>query len=309
MNLQSMDYIVTTANERSISRAAEILHVTQQTLSAHISAVERELGCQLFVRHIPLEITYAGEEFLKYAESIRHQVREMRRTFGEIAGEEKGQLKIGVTGNRGRIVLMPIVARYLKEHPQIEIRVLEDANEGLIRRLSRGELDVCISDLEAVQPGIRQADLYRERMVFVVQRELFRQLYPENSKQVIRAAGKGDYRPLQDCPLLLGREKDIAGKFSHRAMASFDRPPVIRVEAENIAFALELCAHGLGGCFCPEIIVRNTLTAEQMEEVLLIPLGKQGEYPIRIGWREEGRIIASFIETAQEQVKGMTGAG
>ncbi len=80
--------------------------MTQQTLSAHISAVERELGCQLFVRHIPLEITYAGKEFLKYAESIRRQVREMRRAFGEIAGEEKGQLQIlpGAAGAGGRVV-------------------------------------------------------------------------------------------------------------------------------------------------------------------------------------------------------------
>lgn len=97
MNLQSMDYIITTANEKSISRTAEILHISQQTLSAHISSVEHELGSKLFIRHVPLEITYAGKEFLKYAVCIQQQVKGLRRTFDEIAGEEKGLLKIGVT--------------------------------------------------------------------------------------------------------------------------------------------------------------------------------------------------------------------
>ena len=46
---------------------------------------------------MPLEITYAGKEFLKYAVCIQQQVKGLRRTFDEIAGEEKGLLKIGVT--------------------------------------------------------------------------------------------------------------------------------------------------------------------------------------------------------------------
>ena len=44
----------------SFTRAADALHITQQTLSAHIAGIERELGCPLLIRHIPLELTYAG---------------------------------------------------------------------------------------------------------------------------------------------------------------------------------------------------------------------------------------------------------
>lgn len=149
MNLQSMDYIITTANEKSISRAAKVLHITQQTLSAHISSVEKELGCQLFIRHVPLEITYAGKEFLKYAEIIQQQINGLRRTFDEIAGEEKGLLRIGVTDNRDRIVLLPIILNFQKRHPNIEIKVIEDTNEVLIQKLMKGETDVCISDFAA----------------------------------------------------------------------------------------------------------------------------------------------------------------
>ena len=67
MNFSSMDYFVMVARERSFSRAAERLHITQQTLSAHIAKLEGELGTKLLVRSVPLELTYAGEVFLEYA--------------------------------------------------------------------------------------------------------------------------------------------------------------------------------------------------------------------------------------------------
>ena len=71
MNLQTMEYLIAVAEEQSISKAAERLHITQQTLSAHLASVEEELGCRLFERRVPLKITYAGEEFLKYARLIQ----------------------------------------------------------------------------------------------------------------------------------------------------------------------------------------------------------------------------------------------
>lgn len=306
MNLQSMDYIITTANEKSISQAAKVLHITQQTLSAHISSVEKELGSKLFIRHVPLEITYAGKEFLKYAEVIQQQVNGLRRTFDEIAGEEKGLLKIGVTDNRDRIVLLPIILKFQKEHPKIQIKVIENANDVLIQQLSKGELDICISDFSVPQSGIIQTSLYRERVVFVVQKALFKSLYNSRTEHVIQNIQQnGDFKLLQDCPLLFGHEQDIAGKFSRRLIETFDHPPMIAVEAENMGLVLGLCAEGLGGCFCPEIIARNTLSSRQLENVFIITLGKQFEYDIQLGWKNQWSVIDAFVQTAREQIAGL----
>ena len=67
MNFLSIRYFLVTAEERSITRAAEKLHITQQTLSAHIAAMEREAGAKLFVRSVPLKLTGSGEVFYRYA--------------------------------------------------------------------------------------------------------------------------------------------------------------------------------------------------------------------------------------------------
>ena len=68
MNFSSLEYFTVLARERNFTRAAEQLHITQQTLSAHIAGLEKELGCPLLLRRTPLELTYAGSTFLRYAE-------------------------------------------------------------------------------------------------------------------------------------------------------------------------------------------------------------------------------------------------
>ena len=64
MNFSSMEYFIALAEERSFTRAAQRLMVTQQTLSAHIAGIERELGVRLVNRKVPLTLTYAGDGLL-----------------------------------------------------------------------------------------------------------------------------------------------------------------------------------------------------------------------------------------------------
>ncbi len=90
MNFTNIDYFLMTVQERSISHAAEKLHVTQQTLSGQIAAMERELGCRLFIRHVPLELTDAGQTFLNYALSFRRNYHAMQQELHDVTQQEKG---------------------------------------------------------------------------------------------------------------------------------------------------------------------------------------------------------------------------
>ena len=75
MNFSSMKYFTVLARERNFTRAAEQLHITQQSLSSHIAGLEKEFGCKLIIRHVPLELTYAGEVFLRYAKDFSFQIK------------------------------------------------------------------------------------------------------------------------------------------------------------------------------------------------------------------------------------------
>ena len=84
MNFLSMDYFLMTAEKRSFTKAADALHITQQTLSTHIANLEQELDCKLFVRHVPLELTYAGEIFRQYAADFQKKYRAMQHEFADL---------------------------------------------------------------------------------------------------------------------------------------------------------------------------------------------------------------------------------
>lgn len=307
MNFQTVNYVIAVAEEKSISRAAQRLHITQQTLSAHLASLEKELGCRLFERHVPLKITYAGEEFLKYAYIIREQIQNMHHTFEEISGEEKGILRIGITSNRGKTILLPVLIEFRKDHPCIELKIVEDTNENLVQKLEKGEIDIGISDFSAGHTGIKVEHFYRERVVFVVRKDFFTEVYGEESEKVIyKIQQEGEYELLGRCPLLLGHEQDIAGRMARQIIKTFDRPPVVVAEARSAALLLELCAVGLGGCFCPDVIAECLLPEEKKKELLILTLGKQTEYNIGIGWKSEWKLIRSFADTAHRKVKLFT---
>jgi len=105
MNFSSMDYFVVLAQERNFTRAAQRLHITQQSLSSHIAGMEKELGSQLLVRRVPLELTYAGEVMLRYATGFQKFRSDMQREFCDISQKQKGILHVGAASTRGQMIL------------------------------------------------------------------------------------------------------------------------------------------------------------------------------------------------------------
>ena len=96
MNFKSIDYFLTVAQTRSITKAAAQLHITQQTLIADIAALERELGQPLFLRRVPLQLTYAGEVFRRYAQAFRQTHHAMVQEFCDISDNKNGILHVVV---------------------------------------------------------------------------------------------------------------------------------------------------------------------------------------------------------------------
>ena len=105
MNFLSMDYFLMTAEKRSFTKAADALHITQQTLSTHIANLEQELDCKLFVRHVPLELTYAGEIFCQYAADFQKKYRAMQHEFADLTKNEQGILRIGISFTRCHAIM------------------------------------------------------------------------------------------------------------------------------------------------------------------------------------------------------------
>ena len=268
MNFSSLEYFQVLCQERNFTRASERLHLTQQSLSAHIAGLEKELGCQLIVRHVPLELTYGGEALLRYAKAFLKDHEAMRREFCDISQNQKGVLRVGAGAARGQVLLPKAVARFQKRFPHIRIDLTEGANDALHQALLQGTVDLAIADFPKALPGVVLRDFYREEVALVMDRAFLSSVF--------------------------GPEAD-----RHRAF-SIDLP-LVAAQSHNVGMLLKLALSGVGGCFCPRNIVNATLTAEQKKTVLLFSLGERASYPIRFGFKESAypwSVIDTFMNCA-----------
>ena len=217
MNFQTIQYFLQVARKRSFSQAAEELFITQQTLSASIAALERELGCKLFLRHIPLELTYGGEQFLKYATAFQQNYDRMLRDFAEIGAGVRGRLRVGVAVNRGRLLLPKLIHAFHEVHPMVEVAVVEGKNDALLEALHEGEIDLAIADFPQDCRGIAVEDYYEDEIVLALSDDLLQERFGGRMAQVKASLMETkDIRPLAEVPFLMSSALSVSGRIARR---------------------------------------------------------------------------------------------
>ncbi len=307
MNFQNINYFLATATERSFTRAAEKLHITQQTLSGQIAALERELGFRLFVRHVPLELTEEGKAFERYAISFHRNYRAMVNEFADRAHEKRGTLRIGVAMTRGRILLPEIIKRFEEAYPLVNLEIQEDTNEALKNSLLAGDTDLMIGDLSEHIPGVQTKVFYEEEVVLLLPRRLLQKLYGEDFKNKLQKVFEDeDLRPLANCPFLLGYPNDIMGRIAENLLRRSDLIPWVKCRSHNIEMLLDCCVQAQGACFSPDALHQATLTPEELQEMEILHFSSGTKYPIRFGWKEENaqwKLLQQFVAIAGETME------
>lgn len=310
MNFQTMEYFIAVAEERSFTRAAERLSVTQQTLSAHIAQVERELGVRLVERRVPLELTYAGEQFLGYARRFRTEQRAMRHEFRDIAGDESGRLRVGVTNTRGHIMMPRAIATFAREHPRIRVQLEEGENAELVEQLLEGTIDLVVATVDHKTPGIVVSDLYSEQLELLVSNRLLEELYGGEAPSVVaNVRATGSLAAMASCPFLVVGQRDVTGEQARRLFAESGIDPWVRVISKNSETLVALARRGVGACFVPSELVATTFADPEEAGMSTVRFGERMTYTVSIAWRAEGHtwsMVEAFAAVLREQFSDAT---
>ena len=129
MNLKQLEAFVRVAETKNFSEAARQLYLTQPTVSAHISALEKELDICLFIRSTKeVKLSDAGRELYTYAEKMLAIEREIREHFGTSARKGKRILKIAAS----TIPSQYLLAGYYGQIPQ-------EISGGTVERCGDGQ--------------------------------------------------------------------------------------------------------------------------------------------------------------------------
>ena len=320
MNFLSIEYFAAVASEHSFSKAAKRLGITQQTLSANIAALERELGCALFVRHVPLELTYAGTVFARYAQRFRRDRDALGQEMRDIAGDQAGVLRVGVAYTRSRAIMPPIVKAMQRDCPNIIVELIEGRNDQIQQWLANGDLDLAVADFAGKPAGIELMDFYNERMVLVLAQSLWMDLAATGGAangQVDavrtapdeRAIAAGDLSSLEHCPFLLGSPQDIDGRIADLLFRRAGFEPKVTARSDNVLTLLELCHYGMGACLCPERFLPALLDGERLRTLRVLDCGPDTAYAIQFGVPATSyrwSVIDDFISCAREVTTGVS---
>lgn len=143
MNLKQMEAFVKVAETKSFSAAAKQLFLTQPTVSAHISALEKELNVCLLVRNTKgVALSEAGKELYAYAEQMLELEQKIRERFG-LQGKNSGSvLRIAASTIPSQYLLPRILSAFRKDWPEEQLKVFESDSAGVVEMILSHKADV-----------------------------------------------------------------------------------------------------------------------------------------------------------------------
>lgn len=169
MEIRQLRAFVAIAESGTFTAGALRVHVTQAAISMQIRQLETEIGAKVFVRaprHVIL--TEAGEQLLRRARHILREHDAALDEIAELAGAERGRLRIGSASAMVLTEQLPSILKELrKQHPAAEIAVTSGTSEVLVDQILAGEVDVAFVSLPVDVRGIKTERLSQDQLVAI----------------------------------------------------------------------------------------------------------------------------------------------
>lgn len=169
MNLRDLKYLVALADHKHFGRAAAACFVSQPTLSTQIRKLEDELGVSL-VERAPRKVmlTPAGRDAADRARGIVAEVEQMKEAARRSQDPEAGSVRLGIFPTLGPYLLPHMVPRIRRRFPQLELLLIEEKSDQLLRQLREGRLDAALLALPLHDEQLHAEFLFEEPFVLAV---------------------------------------------------------------------------------------------------------------------------------------------
>jgi DNA-binding transcriptional LysR family regulator len=293
VELRTLRYFVTVAEELHFRRAGERLHIAQPALSKAVSGLEKSLGVSLLRRSKRrVELTAEGLLFLEEARRVLASAERAVETVRAAAGGDVGRLRVAF-GPTSELGLLPeVLPRFLRRHPHVSLD-LQGAyawDQLALLRDSAGTVGLCLLPLPRSE-GLVVESLYREELVAALpeghplaprRRLSLKALGSEPFVAFSRQVGPG----MHDVVVSAFRDAGVALTIAHEAM--------------HIYTSLGLVAAGLGVSLLPRSIV-NLQRAGVVYRPLVAP-APSVELGMVYRADESSPTVARFAEVVREVV-------
>lgn len=289
MNLRTLRAFVEVVRQGGFSQAAEVVSLTQSSVSKAVRSLEDELGTPLFSRigH-KSELTAAGEIAYRRALVLLAERSDLMAEINDLLGLKRGVLRIGLPPVGSGVLFAAMFALYRRRYPEIEIELTEHGSKKLSECLQAGEVDVAAL-LVPVEGEFESQDVRVEPLTVVMPVD-----HPLAGRQRV------DFTDLADSPFILFEAGFALNRIILSACERKGVVPRVTARSAQIDFIVDLALAGVGVAFLPRMLAYK----HQQAGIALVELDEpQTNWHMALVWRRQAHLppaARAWIDLARE---------
>lgn len=307
-------YVYEVYKERSFTKAAQNLYISQPSLSARIKKIEEIIGEPLFDRSTtPLQLTEVGKVYIEAAEEITQIEQRVENYINDLAGLKTGNLAVGASTLFAAYVVPSLITQFNQKFPDVHIRLIEGNTAELEEMLGSNALDFVIDNYH-YDSILYNKELYCEENIllavpkhFAVNEELgMYQLSYKNIKNKNYLNQKYPAVPLgrfADLPFIMLTQGNDTRTRGDRLCRNVGFKPNIVLEFNQQSTAYMASSTQLGATFISDILVSQLPTFENLVYYKLD--GEEAKRKVFFYYKThkyKTRVMEEFIRMMHEQI-------
>lgn len=168
MNLKQLEAFVQVAEEGSFSKAAKQLFLTQPTISAHISSLEKELNARLFVRNTKeVKLSDDGKDLYRYARQMIDLQKKIEERFSTGKEESKHLITIAASTIPAQYLLPKILLKFNAKYPKEQVKLIETDSTQVITQIIDHMVDVGFTGTVLEKKHCKYIPFYKDELVVI----------------------------------------------------------------------------------------------------------------------------------------------
>ncbi len=292
MELRVLNYFLAVAREENITKAAQMLHISQPTLSRQMMQLEEELGVKLFARsNHNIVLTEDGLLLKRRAQELIALADKTKRDFINKDAELSGEVAIGSGEFRSTRELAKIMVAFQKKHPLVQFRIYSGNADNIQDYIERGHLDLGVMG--------EPVDIRKYEFVSMPVREKWGVLVRRDSE--LSGKKQVQVEDLLDIPLVTA-SSDLQGELA--AWFGDSRDKVKIAATGNLLYnEAMLVENGMGAVLCIQLNCAY-------ENLCFIPLYPAIEMRTALVWKKDAifpSATAAFIDFTLQCLKVISG--
>lgn len=169
MNLKQLESFVKVVDCRGFSKAAKDLYLTQPTVSAHISSLEEELQCKLFLRDTRnIVLTEKGKVLYQYASKMIFLENKIKEEFFEKSKEQNDIIVIAASTIPSQYILPEVLVSFQKKYPEKKFKIIETDSEKVVQNIMSGIADIGLTGTVLDKNCCYYLPFYKDELIIIM---------------------------------------------------------------------------------------------------------------------------------------------